>query len=88
MGVSCRHAKRLKKQAEGGIRGLAHGNRGRTPANALDPALRARVLELSEEKYPKFNDRHFAEMLAEREGIRVGRETVRLIRRSAGGVRE
>lgn len=84
MGVSHRHAKRLRKKAEQGIRGLVHGNRGRTPSNKLDSDLSRRVLELSDEKYSGFNDRHFTEMLAEREEIRIGRETVRLLRRGAG----
>lgn len=84
MGVSYRHAKRLKKSAQDGISSLVHGNRGREPANRLSAELRARVVELSEERYSGLNDRHFSEMLAEREGISVGRETIRLLRRSAG----
>jgi transposase len=84
MGVSDRQAKRLKKSAAEGISGVVHGNRGREPANRLSGELRARVLELSEGRYSGFNDRHFAEMLAEREGISVGRETIRLLRRGAG----
>ncbi len=84
MGVSYRHAKRLRKKAEVGPGGLTHGNSGRAPANKLGSVLRARILELSDTKYSRFNDRHFAEMLVEREGIAIGRETVRLIRREAG----
>lgn len=84
MGVSYRHAKRLKKKAEDGIFGLVHGNRGREPANRTAADLREKVLELSDQKYSGLNDRHFTEMLIEREGINVGRETVRLLRRGAG----
>lgn len=83
IGVSYRHAKRLKKNVRGGIRGLIHGNKGRAPANKTAPEVRERVLELSEQKYSKFNDRHFAEMLVDLEGLNVGRETVRLMRRDA-----
>jgi len=84
MGVSYRHAKRLKKRAQEGIFGLVHGNRGREPANRTAADLREKVLELSERKYSGLNDGHFTEMLIEREGICIGRETVRLLRRGAG----
>lgn len=84
MGVSYRHAKRLKRKSADGIRGLVHGNRGRTPSNKTSAELREKVLELSEQRYSKLNDRHFTEMLFERECIELGRETVRLMRRGAG----
>ncbi len=80
--VSYRHAKRLKRAAVEGITGLVHGNRGRRPANRLEEALRARVVALSEGRYKDLNDTHFTEMLAEREGIDISRETVRRIRRA------
>lgn len=85
MGVSYRQAKRLKRACEqDGVRGLLHGNRGRSPANKVDEILRARVVQLSEERYSVFNDTHFAEMLVNREGISLSRETVRGIRREEG----
>jgi len=85
MGVSYRQAKRLKRAFVGkGAEGLAHGNRGRTPGHAIPPEVRVRVLELSGGTYSDFNDTHFTEMLEEREGIGLGRETVRSIRRDAG----
>jgi hypothetical protein len=41
LGVSYRHAKRLKaKAAQKGVRGMAHGNRGRPPGNKAQPELR------------------------------------------------
>jgi len=83
MGVTYRQAKRLKKRAETGIWALAHGNRGRSPANRLPEDLRAEILSLSQEKYSLFNDTHFTEELVS-EGIEVCRETVRRIRRHAG----
>ena len=85
MGVSYRQAKRLKRGfALEGAESLAHGNRGRSPWQTLSPEVRGRVLELSRGTYAKFNDTHFTEMLLEREGIRLGRETVRRLRRGAG----
>lgn len=85
LGVSYRHAKRLKgKVAQGGLAALAHGNRGRPPANKPADELRRRVLALSQERYRDCNDRHFTELLAEREGIALSREVVRGWRRQAG----
>jgi len=85
MGVSYRHAKRLKKSFnDEGIDGLAHGNRGRSPVNKIDEQLRSRVLALSLERYADFNDTHFREMLAEQEQMVLSRETIRAIRRGEG----
>ena len=82
--VSYRHAKRLKARAKQGLHAMAHGNRGRAPSNKTDTSTQAAVLTLSQEKYLSFNDAHFTEQLAEKEGIRLSRETVRVIRREAG----
>lgn len=85
LGVSYRQALRLKaKVAAQGLGGLIHGNRGRPPANKGEAALWARVLQLSREHYFDFNDSHFAEALAEEEGIVLSRETIRLWRRQEG----
>ena len=85
MGVSYRHAKRLKGVvARDGPRGLIHGNTGRRPANALALELRQKIVALSRAEYALFNDTHFTEKLFSVEGIRIGRETARRIRREAG----
>ncbi|MDO8588171.1 MAG: ISNCY family transposase, partial [Armatimonadota bacterium] len=85
LGVSYRHAKRLRKKLlEGGVSGLLHGNLRRDPANKTSEELKSRVLALSTEKYKDFNDSHFFEMLRDVEGIEVSRETVRAIRRGEG----
>lgn len=85
VGYSYRHLKRLKAQVkEGGARALVHGNRGREPSNKTPKELKDRLVELSKEKYEKFNDTHFTEMLAEQEEIDISRETVRVIRRGEG----
>jgi transposase len=83
LGVSYRHAKRLKSRAKAGLEAMAHGNRGRPPSNKTDEVTRATVLGLSQEVYSSFNDAHFTELLAEREGIDLSRETVRAMRREA-----
>ena len=85
MGVSYRQAKRLKKAfISGGMEALAHGNRGRPPANKTDDQIRSSIIALSADVYSELNDTHFAEMLMEREQILVSRETVRSILRSEG----
>jgi len=85
MEVSYRHAKRLKHVvARDGPGGLIHGNTGRRPANAIGMELRQKIVELSRTEYALFNDTHFTEKLATVEGIRIGRETARRIRREAG----
>jgi transposase len=62
-----------------GVAGLAHGNRGRRPANALPAELKAEVLQLAESKYVGFNHTHFTEKLVELEGIHLSRSCVRNI---------
>ncbi|HZX09547.1 MAG TPA: ISNCY family transposase [Acidobacteriota bacterium] len=68
----------------GGPEGLAHKGRGRKAHNAFDPSVREFVIKLRQEHYSKFNDSHFAEMLKEREGMQISRETVRRWLREAG----
>jgi len=85
MGVSYRHAKRLKKKLiSEGARGLIHGNRGRPSPRALNSELVDKILDLSLTTYTHFNDTHFTEKLREEEGITVGRDTVRRLRRTNG----
>jgi transposase len=83
--VCYRQAKRLlARYREAGAFGLAHRRRGQPAHNASGPELRDRVLRLHQGLYPNFNDTHFVELLAEREGLRIGRETVRGWLRQAG----
>ena len=67
-----------------GPAGLVHGNQGRRSARRLDPDLRARIVELHRTRYGPLNDSHFTELLGEREGIILSRESVRQILRSEG----
>jgi len=85
MGVSYRQAKRLKKRLiSEGAKGLIHGNRGRPSPRALSRELVEKILDLSLSTYTNFNDTHFTEKLREIEGITVGRDTVRRLRRTNG----
>jgi len=85
LGISYRQAKRLRQAAcIKGASALAHGNRGRAPHNKTPEKMAERILALSRETYSLFNDSHFTQKLAEREGITVSRETVRRLRRKSG----
>ena len=63
---------------------LAHGNRGRKPANAIDEDIQQHVVELADSTYAGFNQQHFTELLAEREGICLSRSSVRNILLGSG----
>ena len=85
LGVSPRHARRLAKRLrEHGPAGLVHGNRGRAPSNRTPEPLREQILAWVEDRYAGFNDSHLVEILAEREGVSIGRETLRSLLRAGG----
>lgn len=78
LGFSLRQFRRLVAgYKRGGAGALAHGNRGRTPANATSEAVKQQVLELAGSIYAGCNTQHFTELLAERESVNVSRSTVR-----------
>ena len=85
LGISERQVRRLRRiyEAEGAA-ALAHGNRGRRPANAVAAAVRRQVVELATHRYQGFNQQHLTEMLAEQEGLILSRPTVRRILLEAG----
>ena len=84
LGLSTRQVGRLLARYGDGPAALAHGNRGRPPANRLDDALRAHLIELARTTYAGVNHAHLAELLAEREGIAVAERTLRRILAEAG----
>ena len=87
MGVSERHAWRLLAgYRKEGAAALAHGNRGRRPPTATSPQTKQQVLALAQGRYAGFNHAHLTEMLAEREGVRLSRSTIRRVLLE-GGVR-
>ena len=78
LGVSVRQAHRLltRLRSEGGS-ALAHRARGRPANNKIADSIRDHAVTLVREKYPDFGPTLAAEMLAERDGLRVSRETLR-----------
>lgn len=84
VGISKRQMRRLCRRIERlGRKGAQHGNTGRVALNKTSPVVRDKVLALRQGKYAGFNDSHFTEVLAEREGIELGRATVRRLLRDA-----
>jgi len=78
--LSPRHVWRLlTAYRKEGASALTHGNRGRKPVNTIEEDLRRQVVELAEDKYYGFNQQHFTEKLADKEGISLSRSTVRRI---------
>ena len=84
---SIRQTRRLiERYRSAGAAGLVHGNRGRVPANRLDDATRARVIELAQTTYAGFNPVHLAETLAEEtDELDLSARTIRRIL-AAGGI--
>lgn len=76
--VSERQAYRLlaRYQEEGGS-GLAHKARGRESNRSLNPGIRKHVVELVRAHYADFGPTLATEVLADRHGIQLGRETLR-----------
>lgn len=84
VGISKRQMRRLCRRIEKlGRRGAEHGNSGRVARNKTSQVIREKVLALRQGKYVGFNDSHFTEVLAEREGIELSRPTVRRLLRAA-----
>ena len=85
IGRSYRQAKRIwKRVQEKGVKGVLHGNKGKSANHHIPEGEQEKVLRLSRQRYGDFNDTHFTEKLREREGMDLSRETVRKIRRAAG----
>ena len=85
MGVSPRHTRRiLAAYQERGAAALANGHRGRRPANAIPEATRSMVVHLARTVYEGANHTHLSELLSEREGVDMGRTTLRRILANAG----
>ncbi len=85
LNLSLRHVKRLRKRVrEQGAKGIAHASRGKASPKKIKEEVRQQVLGLARGKYQGFNDTHMGEKLNQKEGIKLGRETLRCILRQAG----
>jgi len=78
LGLSTRQIFRLKKALrEEGMDGIIHGNKGKRSPRRIPDNIRDRIDLLYKGRYVGFNISHFTEMLEEKEGIILSRETVR-----------
>ena len=85
LGLSERSVWRLRRRfCELGVEAIVHGNRGRASPRRLDEGTRARILALVATTYDGANDTHLAELLAERDGIVIGRSSLQRLLRSSG----
>ena len=83
MGVSIRHTRRiLAAYQERGAAAVAHGHRGRRAPNATPEPVATAVVHLAQIR--RANHTHLSELLSEREGIEIGRSTLRRILVNAG----
>ena len=85
LGVTERQAWRiLTAYRKEGAAALAHGNRGRKPANVVSDDVAAAVVNLAGTHYSGANHTHLTDLLREREGIDLGLQTVHRILTRAG----
>ena len=75
--LSVRQIKKIKAQAlSDGIMSILHKSRGCKPANTLDTATSAAIIQLSKKELREYNFTHTADVLAEERGIFVSVSTV------------
>lgn len=85
LGLSLRHTRRVRQRVRAkGKAGLVHGNRGRRSPRRTATATVKKVLALAKGKYRGFNDQHMTECLAEDDGVKLSRSTLRRVLRAAG----
>ncbi len=79
LGLSTRQVRRLVRRVrEEGPRGAIHRSRGRPSNRRTEPKTRAEVLKLCSSTYGGFGPTLASETLAERDGIKISPETLRL----------
>lgn len=84
LGLSDRQIRRVSHRVrKEGERGLIHRNRGRPSNRKYPDKMREDVLRLYQEEYPDFGPTFAREKLLERQGIEIGKETLRTWLRAA-----
>lgn len=75
--LSVRQVQRMKKEASNnGVMSILHKNRGRKPANALDPEVASSICQVYETELSGYNFCHATDILAEEKDIFVSVSTV------------
>ena len=67
-----------------GLPGLVHGNKGRASPRKISEDNRKKIIELAQGKLKDINDTHLAEILEREEKLKISRQSLRQILRSAG----
>ena len=85
LNLSVRQIMRLKAEAAAnGPMAVLHKNRGRKPANALDPVLAETIVDICTSRLAGYNFCHMADVLAEDYGIFVSVSTLSRLLRKEG----
>ncbi|WEV40456.1 ISNCY family transposase [Lactobacillus sp. ESL0681] len=72
LGITVRQVNRLlKKYQEQGKAAFVHGNKDRHPVNSLSTKINKQIVTLYQQKYQGCNFKHYTELLATREQIKV-----------------
>ena len=80
LNLSARHVRRIKKRVkEKGMKGLIHGNRGRTSNRKMPDQERQNIISLIKEYYSDFGPLLASEKLEEQHKIKRDKRTVRAI---------
>ena len=79
MGASATRGEFWRAYREEGAAALAHGHRGRRAPNTTSEKVKSLVMHLASTRYSETNHTHLSELLREREGIVIGRTTLRRI---------
>jgi hypothetical protein len=78
LGISYRQAERVyKRYFDGGDEAMVHGNTGKPSNNRTDSDVTAKALELYKEKYNDFRPTLAAEILLERDGLKISVSVLR-----------
>jgi len=71
--------RRVKKYLKGGVRELAHKNRGRPSKRRISDCKREQIIKLYTEKYYDFGPTFASEKLKENDNVQIKPETLRLL---------
>jgi transposase len=83
--LSVRQVQRMKAEASNnGVMSILHKNRGRKPANALDPDVAEAITRIYETELSDYNFCHTTDVLAEEKGILVSVSTVSRYLKASG----
>jgi transposase-like protein len=80
LNMTVRHIRRLKKRVkQNGIKGLIHGNRGKTSNHGIPDKEKQTIIKLLHEHYHDFGPTLAMEKLEERHGLKRDKGTIRSI---------